>query len=170
MRLTLLVLLATPACGAPPPPPAPPASAVTADLPPPIWTPLPAGRRLLQSEQSAGSEPGVRVVRSRAEWEAVWSREIHLPPAAPPAPAVDFTRDEVVVVFAGQVSSGGHAVEVLGTARAAGGAHRLRIRRTRQAPDCMASAVMGAPVDVIRLPRSTGEPVPSWETHEAPCQ
>lgn len=174
MRLALLVLIALPSCGVAPA--RDDGSSSPAALPmqnqeqPPRFVPISAEQRLYRSEQSAGGEGGVRVLRTREAWEASWANEIHQPPTAPPSPAVDFTRDEVVAVFLGQVSSGGHEVEILGAARTATGAHHLRVRRTRPAAGCMTTAVMGAPVDVVRLPRSTGEPVVTWETQEAPCQ
>jgi hypothetical protein len=136
---------------------------------PPRFTPLDPARRIHRSDQSAGGEAGVRVLRTREAWEAAWAREVHEPPTAPAAPVIDFTRDEVVVVFLGPVSSGGYDVEVLGVAAGPGGVHQLRVRRTRPAPGCMTTAVMGAPVDVIRLPRSTGTPIVVWETRETPC-
>ena len=50
------------------------------------------------------------VVRTPAEWEAVWKD--HAP--AGKAPAVDFTKNMVVGIFLGTKPSAGHAVEIVG--------------------------------------------------------
>lgn len=110
--------------------------------------------RLYAAKQSVYAMAEETVVRDRAAWEAMW-QQLHNGLAADPLPAVDFTRDMVVLVAVGQRSTGGTSVRVDGVAAAAGGAV-VRYTVTEPGAGCMSTQVITAPVDVVRVPRAAG--------------
>ncbi len=130
-------------------PPAPPPTSSAQ----PAVRPLPESAHLLTTDNAQAGEPGVRVLRDRAAWEATW-RELHAGLDAGVAPAVDFARDMVVLVAAGQRSSGGHSVRVDGTSAGADGALVLHVTSTVPGPDCMSTMALTSPADVVRVPRA----------------
>ncbi len=147
-------------------------SAVPAAQPPvpspAAMRPLAESAHLFTSQTAQGGEPGVRVLRDAAAWEAAW-RELQAGLAAGPAPAVDFARDMVVVVAAGERSSGGHTVRVDGTSTAADGALLLHVTATAPGDGCMSAAVVTSPVDVVRVPRAPGAVRATTRTVRQPC-
>jgi hypothetical protein len=144
-----LVAAPAPRRGAGAPPPAAPAPQ------PANMRPLAESAHLYTSQDSPNGEPGVRVLRDRAAWEAAW-RELQAGLAAGPAPAVDFGREMVVVVAAGQKSSGGHAVRVDGTSQGADGGLVVHVTATSPGEGCMSTMALTSPVDVVRVPRAPG--------------
>jgi protease stability complex PrcB-like protein len=67
-----------------------------------------------------GPRSGVRdplqtIVRDAADWNALWQIHTSIKPNPPPAPAVDFSRDIIAGVFAGEKPTGGYDVEILRT-------------------------------------------------------
>jgi hypothetical protein len=85
------------------------------------------------------------------------------------APAVDFAREMVVLVAAGEQSSGGHSVRVNGTSTGADGALVVHVTRTAPGPGCMSTMVITSPVDVVRVPRVAGAVRTDTRTVAEPC-
>lgn len=110
--------------------------------------------RLYAAKHSAYEMAEETVVRDRAAWEATW-RQLHNGLAADPPPAVDFTRDMVVLVAVGQRPTGGTSVRVDGVAAAPGGAV-VRYTVTEPGEGCMSTQVLTAPVEVVRVARVAG--------------
>jgi hypothetical protein len=157
---------AAPATGAP-------AAVAPAEQPaqpvrPSAMRPLAESAHLFTSENGAAGEPGLRVVRDRAAWEAEW-RALQAGLAAGPAPAVDFARDMVVVVAAGEQSSGGHRVRVDGTSPGPDGTLVVHVTRTAPGPGCMSTMAITSPVDVVRVPRAAGAVRANTRTVAEPC-
>jgi hypothetical protein len=155
------------------PAPVAPAAAARAEQPaqparPSAMRPLAESAHLFTSENGAAGEPGLRVVRDRAAWEAEW-RALQAGFAAGPAPAVDFARDMVVVVAAGEQSSGGHRVRVDGTSPGPDGALVVHVTRTAPGPGCMSTMAITSPVDVVRVPRAPGAVRADTRTVTEPC-
>lgn len=110
--------------------------------------------RLYAAAHSAYEMAEETVVRDRAAWEAAW-QQLHNGLAAEPVPPVDFTRDMVLLVAAGQRSTGGTSVRVDGVTAGAGGA-LVRYTVTEPGAGCMSAQVMTAPVEAVRVPRAAG--------------
>lgn len=63
----------------------------------------------------SSTAPRLVLIETQAEWEQFWSTELEgnkLPPG--PAPQIDFQTQLLVVVFAGQKSTGGYSITVTG--------------------------------------------------------
>lgn len=92
------------------------------------------------------------VVRDAPAWRATWDaiqREMSPPP---PAPAVDFAREMVVVAALGTRPSGGWEI-VVDSALASAAEVEVYIRRLAPGRGCFTTAAISTPVDVVRLPR-----------------
>jgi hypothetical protein len=130
--------------------------------------PLAESAHLFTSENATAREPGLRVLRDRAAWEAEW-RALQAGLAVGAAPTVDFAREMVVLVAAGEQSSGGHSVRVNGTSTGADGALVVHVTRTAPGPGCMSTMVITSPVDVVRVPRVAGAVRADTRTVAEPC-
>jgi PrcB C-terminal len=86
------------------------------------------------------------VIRDPATWSQFWSEL-----GAGVRPQVDFGRDLVIAVASGERSSGGHDIEVQRVTRA-GGDLRIEVLRTSPGANCMATAALTQPVDVVLVP------------------
>jgi PrcB C-terminal len=90
------------------------------------------------------------VVRSRAEWEALWAR---LQARLDPAPAVDFAREMLLVAALGERPSGGYRVSIPAVAQD-GALLRAEVLEIRPGRGCMTTMAVTTPVAVVRVPRS----------------
>lgn len=106
---------------------------------------------------SGYAEPAALVLASPEGWAAAW-RTLHGGVAAGPPPAVDFARDVVVLVAAGERNTGGYAVRVDGTSDLSGGRRVVHATRTSPGPGCMTAQVVTSPVAAARVPRPAGGP------------
>ncbi len=115
-------------------------------------------------------EPLRLVIRDRAQLNDFW-RRLHTDPthgpmsAIPPVPEIDFSREMVVVAAMGQRGSSAYGIIIDGACEVAD--HLEVFVRSINGRRCTALAIMTAPVDVVRLPR-TDLPVVFRET-EVDC-
>lgn len=123
--------------------------------------------RLYAAQQSTYEMTEEVLVRDRVTWETTWQR-LHNGVVADPAPAVDFARDMVVLVAAGQRPTGGTSVRVDGVGPEPGGAV-VRYTVTEPGAGCMSTQVMTAPVEVVRAPRVAGPVRFDRKTARAGC-
>ena len=104
-----------------------------------------------QGTMSNIEEPRTVVVRTAAEWQALWKE--HDPDH--PAPAVDFAQSTVVGVFLGSRPTAGFAVEI--TAIKADGNRTIVDYVERQPPrDAVLAQVLTSPFHIVRLERTPG--------------
>ena len=97
------------------------------------------------------------VIRDRATWENTWRRIVSPDPyhdpyqAVPALPEIDFSREMLVVVAMGQRPSSGYQI-IIKSARE--GRNRLEVE-VESVPACgMQMAVMTAPIDIVRIPKT----------------
>ena len=94
------------------------------------------------------------VVRTPAEWNALW--QAHLP--ARPAAAVDFSKEMVVAVFLGSKPTPGYGVTIV-SAVEEGNVLRVRYRETSPAPDAILAQVITFPYQIVAIPKSSAADV-----------
>ena len=109
-----------------------------------------------------------RVVRGAAEWAELWAQATSIVLPAPAAPAVDFTRDEVIVAAMGTRSSGGHGIAIEAVYEA-DGRRWVVVRETSRAASCVVTAALTAPVAAVRVARSALPTVFVERTTVAAC-
>jgi hypothetical protein len=114
--------------------------------------PVTADGRLFHSHGSIYSTPRRIIVRDGIQWPEIWRTVTNASPSVGPArPDVDFTRDMVLIAAAGD-RPGGDEIRFDSVAPRWGGLHV--VVTTQQG--CRGSIGMGAPIDVIRVPRIDG--------------
>lgn len=115
---------------------------------------------LHEAQTSGHAEPARVVVRDGGAWRAAWlvvNGPIGSPAQAAAAPpAVDFTREMVVVVAAGERPSGGWAIRVDRIVAASDGGATVYVTTVRPDPACMQTMAVTSPVAVVRAPRVGG--------------
>lgn len=93
------------------------------------------------------------VVRDREAWRDLWENALqHGGAEPPPLPAVDFTRDMLVVAALGTVGSGGYSVAVERVDEV-GRTLVVEVTRRTPGPSCGTIAALTSPVDIVRLRR-----------------
>jgi PrcB C-terminal len=118
---------------------------------------------LLQSQQTfrtigKGPMSGIDasrqvVVRTAADWTTLW--RLHAP-GGQPMPAVDFSRETVVGVFAGTRPTSGYGVEIV-RATDANGTLTVDYVETRPAPGAVTAQIVTTPYHLVAVPKHDGE-------------
>ena len=109
------------------------------------------------TQTSGIDEPGQFVVRDADGWAAVWQRIHGRSRPIPPAPAIDFDREMVVVVALGRQQSGGYTIRVE-RAYLEGSTTVIIVREESPGEGCIVTDAITSPVDIATLPLSP-EPV-----------
>jgi hypothetical protein len=107
---------------------------------------------LAQGSMSGIEEPRQAVVRTAAEWQALWKE--HSPAEA--VPAIDFTQAMVVGVFLGSRPTAGFAVEITAV-RPEGSRTVVEYVERRPARDDFNAQVLTSPFHVVRVMRAAGD-------------
>jgi len=104
-----------------------------------------------QGSSSGAADPREVVVRSPAEWAALW--KAHAGPQT--APVVDFSTNLVAAVFLGTRPTAGFRVDIVGARREA---DVLVIEYVERAPgaDNIVAQVLTSPFHIVTLPRYDG--------------
>jgi PrcB C-terminal len=110
----------------------------------------PAPRVLDKGDRSQIMSAREVVVRTAAEWDALW--RAHLPTRQPGA--VDFSKDMVVGVFLGSRPTPGYGVTIV-SAVEEGNVLRVRYRETSPPADAIAAQVITFPYQIVAIPKST---------------
>ena len=104
-----------------------------------------------RGELSGIEERREAVVRTAAEWSALWKQ--HQPGQKPPA--VDFKGFMAVGLFLGSRPSGGFSVEVTGVERE-GADLVVTYRESKPDPKMMVTQMLTSPFHVVRIDRQDG--------------
>jgi protease stability complex PrcB-like protein len=101
-------------------------------------------RRIGQWSTSGITGPARVVIRDDSDYAKFWSGLGN----AGSRPSVDFTRDIVIAVAAGQQSTGGHSIAVERVTRVGAGL-AVEVTETVPAPGCATTQALTQPVDVV---------------------
>lgn len=134
----------------------PPAPQNPQTAPPPLKAEAPPTHLLSHLPLDTGwvsgiREQQVRLIQDEATWKAYWQQHTRPISPAPPAPAVDFNQESILVVHLGEKRSGGYSVQVEQVTEA-GGLVTATIRQTAPGPGDVVTAVMAQPFAIVRLP------------------
>ncbi|HEY2830301.1 MAG TPA: protease complex subunit PrcB family protein [Thermoanaerobaculia bacterium] len=109
----------------------------------------PSTRTIEKGDQSHIDEAKQVLVRTDAEWTALWQR--HAPDR--PRPAVDFSKEMVVGLFMGSRPNAGFGTAVI-SATAGNGVLIVRYSETFPAPGRVSAQVLTFPYDLVAIPRA----------------
>ena len=110
----------------------------------------------IASESNSGfEESDRRVIRDTIEWASVWARIYEPFSLKPPLPAIDFSKEQVVVAALGSRPTSGYVIRITG---ASGNGNAIKVRLESQSPGsgCVLLTVITHPVAVAKLPRTVG--------------
>jgi len=94
------------------------------------------------------------VIKTAKEWADLWQAHASLRIPAPPLPAVDFKREMIVAVFAGEKRSGGYGIEIAKIAEdTVKGQLVISFRETQPPPGSMTPQALTQPFDIVRINR-----------------
>jgi hypothetical protein len=110
-------------------------------------------RRIGQWTRTGVGESRRLIIRDANAWASFWSEL-----GVGDRPAVDFTRDVVVAVAAGQRPTGGYEIAV-DRVRQVNGELTVEVVETTPGPNCITATSLTQPVDVIVVPVPTAR---SW--------
>jgi hypothetical protein len=104
---------------------------------------------------SSGFERSARlVIRDSAAWRMAWDT-VHIRSSPMPLPAVDFSKEMIVVAALGLRNAGGYSIYVDSASESASGIEVV-IRSVSPGKTCGVTAALTQPVDIARLPRREG--------------
>jgi hypothetical protein len=95
------------------------------------------------------------VVRDQAAWQQVWNDIYKFTFPAPALPAVDFTREMVIVAALGQRPTGGFSIFIDGATETANGV-TINVRSVSPGAGCAVTLALTNPVDIARVSRRDG--------------
>jgi len=140
----LIFVLTMVACGASPAGPSQTNLTVTR-LAPNIRMPIDSG---IEKET-------LSVIKDQGAWQTLWnSIHANMSPA-PPIPAVDFTKEMILVAAAGQKPSSGYTMAIT-SAVEANGEVTVSVDAMSPGSKCVGLTVMTSPVDLARVTRRDG--------------
>ncbi|HEU4753910.1 MAG TPA: protease complex subunit PrcB family protein [Armatimonadota bacterium] len=119
-------------------------------------------RTLAAGPDCSFTKPERKVVRSAAEWKALWLRLPAVLDGRPaPPPKVDFAKETVLAVFMGRKPTAGYAVRIA-EARVESGKVVVTVRERTPPPGGVAAEVLTAPYCLAAVKKS---PLPvAWKT------
>jgi hypothetical protein len=112
-----------------------------------------APTRVVHENYSGFSEAARFVVRNLSQWASVWATVFAGRSELPPRPAIDFSREMVIVAAQGAQPSSGYDIAIDRVGLAAGSI-AVDVTTTSPDRDCMLLAVITSPVMMVRVPLS----------------
>jgi len=114
----------------------------------------PTPRTIDQGARSQITAAREVVVRTDAEWDALWRQH----QTARPRGTIDFSKEMVVGVFLGSRPTAGYSVTIVSAAEQ-GGVLRVRYRETPPPADAITAQVITYPYQIVAIPRSSAADV-----------
>jgi hypothetical protein len=108
---------------------------------------------LAQGETSGVTVSASLAIKSQKAWQTLWAQHATASPAAPPA--VDFSREIVLAVFAGERRTGGYEVTITAV-EARGGGVLVTYREAKPAPGIFLIQQLTHPYHFVIIPRIEG--------------
>ena len=112
-------------------------------------------RELEAGMLSGVTAPEERMVRDAEAWGRLWQAVQAGGSSERPLPAVDFSRETCIAIFAGQRPTGGYAVRV-DQVTDSGGSLEVAYRVTAPAPGSIVSQALTSPYQIIAVPSRSG--------------
>lgn len=119
---------------------------------------------------AAGTAANVEVQKNYAAYDADGLAEVWaLSGSAESIPALDFEKEYVIGVFAGQKPSGGHSIAVSGI-RDTNGSRVVSIVLTEPGAGCVSTQALTSPYQIIAVPYSDSPLTREYATVQQSCQ
>ena len=122
-------------------------------------------RSLAKGAFSGIKEARREVIKDAAQWEKVWKQHDTNAGSSDKIPAVDFSKEMVVVATMGTRRTGGYSIEIRNVAPT-DKTLRISLKQTSPPPDAITVQALTAPFHFVAVPKSDLKP----EFVEAPDQ
>jgi len=99
--------------------------------------------------------PTTLAVKSQEDWHRVWARHAWVRTPTPGPPQIDFSKEMVIAVFAGERTTGGFTVEITAIEDSPG-AVRVTYRETGPPADSFLTQTITQPYHLVTTPRVEG--------------
>jgi hypothetical protein len=93
------------------------------------------------------------VVKTADEWSRLWTRIVSNHGPTPPTPAIDFSKEMLLVAAMGTRATGGYSIEIEAVDRDSSGI-TASVRSRSPGKSCGTTSALTAPVAIVRVPRS----------------
>jgi hypothetical protein len=107
--------------------------------------------RIERGTDSGVTERLAKAITTQAEWSDLWKRHKSTVVPAPELPSVDFSKNTVLAVFAGQKNSGGYSITVTGVIPAGSDKVRVVVDENSPPEGAMTTQALTQPFDIIRI-------------------
>ena len=114
-------------------------------------------RSLKKGAFSGIHEPRQEVVKNADAWQKVWKQHVTATGESDKIPAVDFSKEMVVVATMGTKRSGGYSIEIVDV-DAKGKTLKISVKKTSPPPDAMTIQALTAPFHFVAVPKSKLNP------------
>jgi len=114
-------------------------------------------RSLKKGAFSGIREAKQEVVKSADAWEKLWKQHATAAGESEKIPAVDFSKEMVVVATMGTKRTGGYAIEIVGV-EAKDKTLKISVKKTSPPPDAFTIQALTAPFHFVAVPKSNLKP------------
>jgi len=114
-------------------------------------------RSLKKGTFSGISEVKQEVVKSGDAWEKLWKQHTIAAGESDRIPAVDFSKEMVVVATMGAKRTGGYTIEIVGV-EPKDKTLKISVKKTSPPPDAMTIQALTAPFHFVAVPKSNLKP------------
>jgi len=114
-------------------------------------------RSLKKGAFSGIREAKQEAVKSADAWEKLWKQHATTAGESEKIPAVDFSKEMVVVATMGTKRTGGYTIEIVGV-EAKDKALRISVKKTSPPPDAFTVQALTAPFHFVAVPKSNLKP------------
>ena len=114
-------------------------------------------RSLKKGAFSGIREAKQEVVKSADAWEKLWKQHATTAGDSEKIPAVDFSKEMVVVATMGTKRTGGYAIEIVGV-EAKDKTLRISVKKSSPPPDAFTVQALTAPFHFVAVPKSNLKP------------
>ena len=128
------------------------------------WTKLESGK------QSSMKDRSVLLISNKAKFDELW-KIAFANDIAPQKPNIDFTKNSVVALFLGEVTSSGHSIGLLSIRSSIGDEFEISAQYSKPGSGCMTASVMEYPYFLALTDKPIrGKPNLRINTKETKCE
>lgn len=110
------------------------------------------------------------VITNKTKFDELWAIAFDNN-SAPVKPQVDFTKNSVVVLFLGEMTTGGHSIELLSLKESTSGGYLINVLHTKPGANCIRTMAMEYPYFFALTNKITSENSEfKMSTRETKCE
>lgn len=100
--------------------------------------------KLTSGQQSRMEKKSMMVITNKTKFDELWTIAFENN-SAPAKPQVDFTKNSLVVLFLGEMTTGGHSIELLSIKPSTSRGYLISVRHTKPGANCLRTMAIEYP-------------------------